>query len=111
MELGHWFYQLSDREKLSVQHAVDYSNQYAESHITGHSQFMLIAKLVELLNERENVILLTQHKVVVQQIVWDKDNVCWRDILTGVRTEINDRYATVSGGIAGSVEDIKSDNG
>lgn len=110
MELNHWIYDLDDREKLSVQHASDYARLYAGAGIPGHSLLMLIDKMAKLLNEREHALLNVHSEVVVQQIVYSSADNCWKDVLTGIRTEINDRYNNVPVSIPSSLEDVKSDH-
>lgn len=45
-----WTDLLSERDRKTVQHATVYSDHYFEAGVPGHNQFMLIAKLAEMLN-------------------------------------------------------------
>ena len=44
-----WFQVLSERERLQVLHALTYAGAHADAGAPGHSQFLLIARLVELI--------------------------------------------------------------
>jgi hypothetical protein len=46
----HWFTQLTPRDQEQVRHARDYAQTYASAGAPGHSQFLLIAKLADLLD-------------------------------------------------------------
>ena len=45
-----WFAQLTPRDQQQVRHARDYALSYAAAGAPGHSQFLLIAKLSDLLD-------------------------------------------------------------
>ena len=45
-----WFSQLTPRDQEQVRHARDYAATYAAAGAPGHSQFLLIAKLADLLD-------------------------------------------------------------
>lgn len=45
-----WFAQLTPRDQEQVRHARDYAATYASAGAPGHSQFLLIAKLADLLD-------------------------------------------------------------
>ena len=45
-----WTDLLTEREQLLIRHATVYSDAFSESGAPGHNQFMLIAKLAEMLN-------------------------------------------------------------
>ncbi len=47
-----WFSRLDHREVAQVMLAIEYARNHASAGAPGHSQFMLIAKLVSLLNDR-----------------------------------------------------------
>ena len=48
--LPAWFTQLTPRDQAQVKHARDYALSYASAGAPGHSQFLLIAKLADLLD-------------------------------------------------------------
>lgn len=48
--LPNWFTQLTPRDQEQVKHARDYALSYAAAGVPGHSQFLLIAKLADLLD-------------------------------------------------------------
>lgn len=49
----HWLFQLDQRERVQVMHALNYKGEYEGAGVPGHSQFVLIAKLARMLNEKE----------------------------------------------------------
>jgi hypothetical protein len=49
LQAVHWTQLLDARELDQVRHAMAYADDYASAGVPGHSQFMLIAKLVRLL--------------------------------------------------------------
>lgn len=84
--LQHWFSELDPREQAQIKHALAYAEDHAGAGAPGHGQFMLIAKLARLLDEREHAITSAQGRLVVQKVVRDGDS--WRDVYTGVRVEL-----------------------
>lgn len=48
--LPHWTDLLGERDQLTVKHATVYSDHYHAAGVPGHNQFMLIARLAEMLN-------------------------------------------------------------
>lgn len=48
--LPAWFAALTPRDQEQVKHARDYALSYAAAGAPGHSQFLLIAKLADLLD-------------------------------------------------------------
>ena len=48
-----WKRNLDPRELAQVYHAIAYAQDYASAGVPGHGQFLLIAKLARLLDERE----------------------------------------------------------
>lgn len=76
-----WIEALDPRDLVQIKHAVVYAEQYSNAGAPGHSQFMLIAKLVRLLDEQEGKPPETR----IQKITWSKEDNCWRDIYTGVK--------------------------
>jgi len=76
--------QLDDREIAQVLHARHYAEHFIKAGAPGHGQFLLIAKLSQLLDaERARN---TPRKT--QKIMWDESNRCYRDIETGVKVDI-----------------------
>ncbi len=51
-EQKHWFYVLDPREQAQIAHARHYREHFSHSGAPGHGQFLLIAKLANLLDER-----------------------------------------------------------
>lgn len=47
---NNWFEQLTPRDQEQVRHAREYANGYSSAGVPGHSQFLLIAKLADLLD-------------------------------------------------------------
>ena len=45
-----WYAALAPRDQEQVKHARDYTLSYAAAGVPGHSQFLLIAKLADLLD-------------------------------------------------------------
>jgi len=58
---GAWYAALDPRQKATIDHALSYMYNYAHAGVPGHSAHLLIAKLVELLDD------------------------CWRDPEPGVK--------------------------
>ncbi len=85
MNEHNWTDELTDRERAQVRHATLYSTGCADAGVPGHGQFMLIAKLVEMLDRYYRYIPETPK---VQKIAWSEDSQCWRDIYTGVKVEL-----------------------
>lgn len=48
-----WFHKLTDREQQVASHAIHYAENYPSAGIPGSNHILLIAKLVELLDEKE----------------------------------------------------------
>jgi hypothetical protein len=48
-----WFSQLDPREQAQIAHARAYAADHTTAGAPGHGQFILIAKLAKLLDERE----------------------------------------------------------
>lgn len=48
--LPEWFRQLTPRDQEQVRHARDYATTYTAAGVPGHSQFLLIARLADLLD-------------------------------------------------------------
>lgn len=46
----YWFTTLTPRDQEQVRHAREYAQNYASAGAPGHSQFLLIAKLADLLD-------------------------------------------------------------
>lgn len=88
--LEHWFGTLDARERAQLEHARDYAQRHASAGAPGHGQFLLLAKLATLLEEREHALLATVRTPVVQRVAWDDQNTCWRDVMTGVKVELRD---------------------
>lgn len=88
LQLKHWFFELDPREQAQVQHATEYASQHAAAGVPGHGQFLLIAKLVGLVEAREQAIGATAKQVVTQKVIYDSDARCWRDVITGIRVEV-----------------------
>lgn len=84
--LQHWIEGLDPREQAQIRHATNYADNHADAGVPGHGQFMLIAKLAKLLDEREQAIVFAKGRPVVQKIVRDGDS--WRDVYTGVKVEL-----------------------
>lgn len=82
-----WWEQLDAREAAQVQHAVDYTERFKQAGVPGHGQFILIAKLARQLEAAELAALAAQGRPVVQYVAWDEGGKCWRDLMTGVRSE------------------------
>lgn len=89
----HWSDVMDDRERKLIQHATDYAKLYPDAGVPGQGHFLLIAKMANLLNGCEDAITHAQGRIVKQQISWSEPSQCWRDILTGERVEIEDRYS------------------
>lgn len=49
--LPAWFTALSPRDQDAIKHALSYAQNYSAAGVPGHSQFLLIAKLADLLEE------------------------------------------------------------
>lgn len=76
--------QLDARELAQVLHARHYAEHFATAGTPGHGQFLLIAKLSQMLDdERARTTPRT-----VQKVAWDQVNACWRDINTGVKVQV-----------------------
>jgi hypothetical protein len=81
----HWTHELTEREYAQVRHAVIYSTEYNASGIPGHSQFMLIAKLAEMLDKHYQRI---PGESRTQPVVWDEVSKIYRDVHTGVEVRM-----------------------
>lgn len=86
--LQHWFDTLLFREQVQIRHATDYAENHADAGVPGHGQFILIAKLTKLLEEREQAIVFAKGKPVIQKIIYIEKDHCWRDVYTGIKVEI-----------------------
>ena len=51
--ISEWWLRLDAREQAQVQHAVAYAQHYERAGIPGHAHYLLIAKLVALLDKTE----------------------------------------------------------
>ena len=51
--ISRWWLHLDAREQAQVQHAVAYAQHYAKAGIAAHGHYLLIAKLVDLLDTAE----------------------------------------------------------
>jgi hypothetical protein len=89
----HWSDVMDEKEKKLIQHATDYARLYPDAGVPGQAHYLLIAKMVDILVSFDYAITQAQGKIVKQQVVWSENDQCWRDIITGVRTEIEDRYS------------------
>lgn len=78
-----WAQQLSPRELIQVEHALDYESHHSGAGIPGHNHIMLIAKLARLLDAQPKA----QQSAKTQKIVWSESNQCWCDVITGVRVD------------------------
>lgn len=86
--LQHWIDTLEPREQAQIRHATNYADTHASAGTSGHGQFMLIAKLAKLLEEREHAIVFAKGKPVIQKIMYIEKDGCWRDVYTGVKVEL-----------------------
>lgn len=51
MKYENWRDQFTSRELDQLDHAINYEERWSSAGVPGHSQFMIIAKLVKLLEE------------------------------------------------------------
>jgi len=77
-------FQLDQRELAQVLHARHYAEHFAHAGAPGHGQFLLIAKLSQMLDEAWAKAAPPR----VQKLVRDETNNCWRDVITGVKVEV-----------------------
>lgn len=85
--LRHWADGLDPREQAQVRHAREYAERHNTAGAPGHGQFILIAKLADMLDVREQAITFAKGKPVIQKIAWSEADQCWRDVMTGVRVD------------------------
>jgi len=52
---GAWYDTLDPRQKATVDHAISYVYNFSHAGVPGHSAHLLIAKLVELLDDATGV--------------------------------------------------------
>ena len=81
----HWTHELTEREYAQVKHAVIYSTAHGDAGVPGHSQFMLIAKLAEMLDKYYQYI---PGEPVKQTVMWDPVGKIYRDVYTGVEVKL-----------------------
>ena len=79
-----WIEALEPRDLAQIKHAVADAELHSGAGVAGHSQFMLIAKLVHLIDEQEGKPPETR----IQKIAWSEEGNCWRDIYTGVKVAL-----------------------
>lgn len=85
--LQHWMDTLEPREQAQIRHATNYADTHADAGAPGHGQFILIAKLARLLEEREHAIVFAQGRPAFQKIARSEDGT-WRDVYTGVKVTL-----------------------
>ncbi len=76
-------FQLDEREIAQVLHARHYAEHFAHAGAPGHGQFLLIAKLSQLLDDER----AKNTPRTVQKVTYDQVNACWRDIETGMKVQ------------------------
>lgn len=84
---AYWTDNLDTREIAQIKHATAYAANYSEAGVPGHSQFMLINKLVKLLDLHYTYI---PEKPRVITVAWSQEEQCWRDLMTGVKVELGE---------------------
>lgn len=82
-----WTKELESREWSQVLHAIVYARDHSGAGAPGHGQFMLIAKLAKLLDLHYTYI---PEKPRVITVAWNETCKCWRDLMTGIRVELED---------------------
>lgn len=82
---ANWTDELDRREMAQVKHATHYADTHADAGVPGHGQFLLIAKLVAML-DRYYKYIPEQPRVI--KVMFDDEANCWRDIVTGVKVDI-----------------------
>lgn len=85
--LQHWIDTLEPREQAQIRHATNYADSHASAGAPGHGQFILIAKLATLLDERERAIAFVKVTPAFQKIARSEDGT-WRDVYTGVKVTL-----------------------
>lgn len=88
MAIINWRDLLSTREIMMVDHAEHYSSHYKDAAIPGHNQFLFIAKLISICDELQDRANAGGREIVIKKVVYDSANNCWRDVETGVKTEV-----------------------
>ena len=82
-QVHYWTDRLDERERKHVEFCRNYAEHFAHG-APGHYDFVLIAKLADWLHELSQAAMRAQR---IQQVVYDHDAKCWRDIETGMRVE------------------------
>lgn len=83
----HWSDHFDQREMAQIRHAAAYADTYSAAGAPGHGQFMLINKLVKLLDLHYTYI---PEKPRVITVAWNDEQKCWRDLITGVKVELGE---------------------
>lgn len=88
--MKHWHELLSLAEKRQIEHCTAYARHYSESHAMGHGYMMLIAHLVDILQDYDAALISHVRTPVIQQVAWDGDEESghWRDLMTGVIVDV-----------------------
>ena len=83
MEMN-WRDHLSTKEITSIEHAQYYADHFASAGAPGHGQYLLIAKLVTIMDEMQIKLSAEGKDIIIKKVVYDEDRHCWRDTDTGV---------------------------
>jgi hypothetical protein len=79
------------REQAQIEHARHYRDTFSPAGVPGHGQFLLIARLADLLSDavsRFGYAPDATPPVRVQKIAWQEADQTWRDIETGVKVTL-----------------------
>lgn len=77
--LQPWWKDLDARETAQLLHARAYARQYASAGAPGHGQFLLLAKLSEMLDAQISVV----------KVRFDEQTQSWYDVVTGVKVNVS----------------------
>ncbi len=79
------------REDAQIEHARHYRDNFSHAGAPGHGQFLLIARLADLLSDavsRFGYAPDTSPPVHIKKVSWSDTDKCWRDLMTGVKVEL-----------------------
>lgn len=83
--------QLTERERAQIRACQTYAEQFEVSGLPGHGLFILVAKLATVVEDAVSRFGYAPDKsppIKVQQVAYDKEANCWRDLITGVKVEV-----------------------
>lgn len=92
--IKHWSEYISHLERLKIEHAQDYARHHSNAYVSGHHDIMLIAHLVDLLEQYDRAFIGMVRTPVIQQVAWDEVSKGWRDLITGVRVKLQEPSRT-----------------